>query len=159
MGAKEMTTRGVPGIYMVRSERSKTVGFFESYSIDARLRKMKSDYKRGRILSFLDKMGVRYSGDVVFEKVEECPPEIFGIRIRRLAEAWIADGYEVYGWTGESGEKREEAEPWGPCGRLKEIAGEYGLSDEYVNGVLDRLAGKLEERRKPGLAPTGGSGD
>lgn len=131
---KTLTTSG---IYMVKSDRMKTVGFFTSANVEVRVRRVKSDYLRGNRQVFLERMGIRWSGDVEFSVVETCRREIFGIRLRFLAEEWMAKGYEVWGWQGGLGEPR--AETWAPCQKLRALAEKYGMGDGDVMVLLDNV--------------------
>lgn len=130
---------GTPGIYAVVSDKIKVIGIWTSRSVHVRLRRFRSDYKRGDKVGIIDQMGIRYGGEPEFRLLEECPEELWKVRLKYWAKDAKSKGYTIWNsWEGMTGEKGEKTE-WGPCGRLREIAGRHKMSEGEVLELLDQI--------------------
>lgn len=143
-----------PGIYAIGSKKAGMIAICVSQGVRVRVRKLRSDYKLGRRGKLIDAMGIRFQSDVDFQVLEECEPEIMGMRMQYWAKEAIKKGYTIWNsWGIVSGQEKPKVDPagiWAPGERLREIAERLGITDAEMDEILHTLERGLEHSRGRG---------
>lgn len=134
------------GIYGIGSRKGNIIGLWVSRSVDARVRKLKHDYKVGRKMGIIEEMGLRWQSDVVFQLMELCPMEIARLRMKVWIDKARGAGYQIYNHGDVEVKITRELGDWKPVGKVIQIMERFNVSEEDMLGMLSELERGIEHR-------------
>lgn len=146
------------GIYAIRSEGAKIVYLDVSTNVYMRVKKLESDYRIGRGIKLLSKLGLRFRRDIVFEEVKRCSDNNYNEYLWAISEMFGDQGYEVKGWNvnpvaidaGNRLAARDEGcLPSGVEDRIKTILG-LGMGRRELIEMLDKQIEYMRNKKDHG---------
>jgi len=101
------------GIFGIGSRRNGVVYFGTSDGVESRVRKIKSDVKKGKKLRFVKRLGITGVDDLMCWVVEICRPADYAGRLDAVGLKHKDQGYTVLGQVVEMTVEKDKEDGWG----------------------------------------------